>query len=79
MPFFIKTVPASEATGKLHEFYEGDIKDLGFPSNTTRTFSLFPESWDAYRALVGSIRKHIRLRDFELTTFAAALEMGCTF
>jgi hypothetical protein len=79
MPFFIKTIPASEATGRLSEFYDEDIKDLGIPSNTTRSFSLFPETWEAYRGLVGSIRKHIRLRNYELTTFAAAMEMGCTF
>jgi hypothetical protein len=79
MPFFIKTVPASEATGKLREFYDADIKDLGIASNTTRSFSLFPESWEAFRGLIGSIRKHMRLRNYELTTFAAAMEMGCTF
>ncbi len=79
MGFFIKTVPPSEATDLLHEFYEEDIRDLGIPSNTTRTFSLFPESWQAWRGLVRSIRKHINLRNYELTTFAAAMELGCTF
>ena len=79
MPFFINTIPASEATGKLREFYDADIKDLGIASNTTRTFSLFPETWEAFRGLIGGIRKHIRLRNYELTTFAAAMEMGCTF
>ena len=79
MPFFINTIHASEATGKLREFYDADIKDLGIASNTTRTFSLFPETWEAFRGLIGGIRKHIRLRNYELTTFAAAMEMGCTF
>ena len=79
MPFFINTIPASEATGKLSEFYDADIKDLGIASNTTRTFSLFPETWEAFRGLIGGIRKHIRLRNYELTTFAAAMEMCCTF
>ena len=79
MPFFIDTIPASEATGKLREFYDADIKDLGIASNTTRTFSLFPETWEAFRGLIGSIRKHMRLRNYELVTFAAAMEMSCTF
>jgi uncharacterized peroxidase-related enzyme len=79
MPFFIKTIPASEATGKLRELYDNDIKDLGIASNTTRTLSLFPETWESFRGLIAGIRKHIRLRDYELTTFAAAKEMGCTF
>ncbi len=79
MSFFIKTVPAEEAAGKLREFYEEDIKDSGSPSNTTRAFSLLPETWEGWRGLIRSIRKNMRLRNYELTTFAAALEMGCTF
>ena len=79
MSFFIKTVPDSEATGKLRELYDADIKDLGIASNTTRSFSLFPDSWEAFRGLMGGIRKRMRLRNYELTTMAAAMEMGCTF
>ena len=79
MSFFIKTVPDSEATGKLRELYDADIKDLGIASNTTRSFSLCPESWEAFRGLMGGIRKRMRLRNYELTTMAAAMEMGCTF
>ena len=79
MSFFIKTVPDSEATGTLREFYDADIKNLGIASNTTRSFSLFPESWGAFRELLGGIRKRMRLRNYELVTFAAAQEMGCTF
>ncbi len=79
MSFFIKTIHASEATGQLREFYDKDIKDLGIASNTTRSFSLHPETWEAFTGLIRSIRKNIRLRDYELTTFAAAMEMGCTF
>ncbi len=79
MSFFIRTVPAPEATDKLRELYDADVKDLGVPSNTTRSFSLFPETNETWRAMIRSIRKNMRLRDFELTTFAAAMEMGCTF
>ena len=79
MSFFINTVPAAEATGKLREFYDEDLKGLGIASNTTRTFSLLPETWEGWMGLVRSIRKNMRLRNYELTTFAAAMEMGCTF
>lgn len=79
MGFFIKTVPASEATGLLKEFYEQDIQDLGLASNTTRSFSLFPDTFQGWLGLIRSIRKHLRLRNFELTTLAAAMQMGCTF
>ncbi len=79
MSFFIKTIPPSDATGDLREYYDEDVKDLGIPSNTTRSFSLLPDTYAGWRGLIRSIRKHLRLRDYELTTFAAAMEMGCTF
>jgi uncharacterized peroxidase-related enzyme len=79
MSFFIRTVPYSEATGQLRAFYEDDIKNLGVASNTTRSFSLRPEIWEAWMGIVKAIRRKMRLRDYELATFAAAREMGCTF
>ncbi len=79
MGFFIKTVSESDATGKLREYYNDDIKTQGIPSNTTRTFSLLPETWEGWTGLVKCIRKNMRLRNYELATFAAAMEMGCTF
>ncbi len=79
MSFFINTISAPEATGQLREFYDQDVKDLGVASNVTRSFSLLPDTFEGWRALIRSIRKHLRLRDYELTTLAAAMEMGCTF
>lgn len=79
MGFFINTVPPSEATDMLREFYEQDIQDLGVASNTTRCFSLFPDTFQGWLGLIRSIRKHLRLRNYELTTLAAAMQMGCTF
>ena len=79
MSFLIKTISDSEATDKLRAFYDEDIKNLGVASNTTRTFSLFPETWEGWIGLMKSIRKNMRLRNYELATFAAAMEMGCTF
>lgn len=79
MNFFIETVPYEAAGDPLRSFYEADIKDLGVASNTTRSFSLLPDTYAAWRELLRSIRKSIRLRDFELTTFAVAMELGCTF
>ncbi len=79
MNFFIKTIPEPEATGKLRVFYDEDLKNLGCASNTTRSFSLLPETWEGWQGLVKAIRKNMRLRNYELTTLAAAMEMGCTF
>ena len=79
MSFFIQTVPLDESQGKLREYYETDLKQLGVASNTTRSFSLLPETWEGWMGLVRSIRKNMPLRIYELTTLAAAMEMGCTF
>ena len=79
MSFFIKTISASEATGKLREFYDDDVKDLGIATNVTRSFSLLPDVYEGWKGLIRSIRKNMRLRNYELTTFAAAMKMGCTY
>ncbi len=79
MTFFIKTISASEATGKMREYYDEDVKNLGVASNVTRSFSLIPETFEGWKTLISSIRKQMRLRSYELTTMAAAMEMGCTF
>jgi hypothetical protein len=79
MGFFIKTVPYESSGDLLRAFYDEDIQDAGIVSNTTRSFSLLPDTYQGWRDLVRSIRKHMRLRNYELTTFAAAMELGCTF
>mgnify|MGYP005815210315 CR=1 FL=1 len=79
MSFFIRTIPPEQAAGELRGYYDEDLADSGIVSNTTRAFSLLPDTYAGWRALVRSIRKHIKLRNYELTTLAAAMEMGCTF
>ncbi len=79
MGFFIKTVAPEDATGDLRTYYDEDIADSGMVSNTTRSFSLLPDTYLGWRTLIRSIRKHLRLRTYELATLSAAMEMGCTF
>jgi hypothetical protein len=79
MGFFIKTVAPEDATGDLRGYYDEDIAASGMVSNTTRSFSLFPDVFAGWRGLIVPIRKRMRLRNYELTTLAAAMEMGCTF
>ncbi len=79
MSFFINTVAPEDATGDLQKYYQEDIADSGMVSNTTRSFSLLPDTYAGWRGLIRSIRGHMRLRNYELTTLAAAMEMGCTF
>ena len=76
---FIKTVPAAEAEGKLLEIYQEDLKTKGYVANHTAAFSLRPEVYRAWQALLGSIRSRMHLRRFELVTLAAAQALKCTY
>ena len=76
---FIRTVPVDQADGKLLELYQDDLKTKGYVANHTSTFSLRPEVYEAWKNLLTSIRSKMRLRRFELVTFAAAQALGCTY
>ena len=78
MPF-IRTVPPEEATGKLKEIYDEQENKLGYIPNYHKLFSLRPEASMAWRNLQTTIRSRMRLRLFELVTFAAALALKCTY
>jgi uncharacterized peroxidase-related enzyme len=76
---FIETVAADRAEGNLLELYQNDLKTKGYVANHTSAFSLRPEVYQAWQNLLGSIRSHMRLRRFELITFAAAQALECTY
>jgi uncharacterized peroxidase-related enzyme len=76
---FIQTISEAEAQGKLRELYEGDQKSLGYVPNHARVFSLRPEVLEAWRAFQGSIRKNLRIRQYELVTLAAAMALKCRY
>jgi uncharacterized peroxidase-related enzyme len=76
---FIETVPEAKAEGKLKEIYEGDQKNLGYVPNHGKVFSLRPDVFEAWRAFQGSIRKHLRLKPYELVTLAAAQALNCRY
>jgi len=76
---FIRTVPAEQATDKLQELYNDDLQSLGYVANYTKAMSLRPEVILAWRQLIGTIRPKMRLRRFELVTFAAAGALRCTY
>ena len=78
MPF-TRTVPPEDATGTLKEIYDEQIKKLGYIPNYHKTFSLRPEASLAWRNLQSTIRSKMRLRRFEMVTFAAALALKCTY
>ena len=76
---FIQTVSEDEAVGKLRDIYEGDKKSMGYVPNYAKVFSLRPDVLEAWRAFQGSIRKNLRLRRYELVTFAAARALNCRY
>ena len=76
---FIETIPDAEADGTLREIYDGDLANFGFVPDHARVFSLRPDVLAAWRTLQGSIRKHLRLRRYELVTMAAARALGCRY
>jgi alkylhydroperoxidase/carboxymuconolactone decarboxylase family protein YurZ len=76
---FIHTVPAEQAADKLQELYNDDLRSLGYVANYTKAMSLRPDVIQAWRHLIGEIRSKMRLRRYELATFAAAAAMRCTY
>jgi uncharacterized peroxidase-related enzyme len=76
---YIRTVPPEDATGTIKEIYEEQIQKLGYIPNYHKVFSLRPEVSLAWRNLQGTIRSNMRLRRFELVTFAAALALKCRY
>jgi hypothetical protein len=76
---YIKTIPEDQAEGLLQEWYQAEKKNFGYIPNFAKLFSLNPEAYDAWKKLIGSVRSKMRLRRFELVTFASAMELKCTY
>ena len=76
---YIHTIPEDEASGELAEIYEAERKAQGYVPNHVQIFSLHPEAIGAWRNLLKTVRGKMRLRRYELVTFAAAAAMKCTY
>ncbi len=76
---YIKTVPEESAENLLKDLYQAEMKSNGYLPNYTQTFSLNPEAYDAWKKLIGSIRTRMRLRRYELVTFATAMATKCSY
>jgi hypothetical protein len=76
---YIKSVSEEAATGKLQELYAADRQALGYVPHYTEAMSLHPEVAAAWRQLSAAIRSTMRLRRYELVTYAAALALKCTY
>ena len=76
---FIKTIAEKQAENLVQEQYQAAQKSIGYIPNYAKTFSLHPEVYDAWTKLIGAIRSSMRMRRYELVTFAAAMELECTY
>ena len=76
---FIKTISEEQAEGLVQELYQTTQKNMGYVPNHAKAFSLHPEVYDAWLKLNGAVRSKMRLRRYELVTFAAAMLLECTY
>jgi hypothetical protein len=76
---FIRTIAEEQAKNLLLDLYQMEKKNNGYLPNYTQAISLNPEAYDAWKKLIGSIRSKLKLRRFELVTFATAMALKCTY
>jgi len=76
---FIKTISEEQAENLVQEWYQAEKKSNGYVPNYTKAFSLHPEVYEAWKKLIGAIRSKMKLRRFELVTFATAMANKCTY
>lgn len=76
---FLNMIPEDQAEGLVLEQYQTTQKSTGYIPNYVKTFSLHPEVYDAWSKLIGAIRSKMRMRRYELVTFAAAMQLECTY
>lgn len=75
----IRTISEDQAEGLLQELYQSVEKTHGYVPNFVKAFSLHPEVYAAWAQLIGAIRSSMRLRRYELITFASAMALKCTY
>ncbi len=76
---FIKTISEEQADNQVLDQYLAAQKSMAYVPNYIKTFSIHPEVYDAWTMLIGAIRSKMRMRRYELVTFAAAMELECTY
>jgi len=76
---FIRTISEDQAEGLVQDQYQAAKKTNGYVPNYVKTFSIHPEVYDAWTKLISAVRSSMRLRRYELVTFATAMELKCTY
>ena len=76
---FIKTIPEDRAEELVQEQYQAARKSMSYVPNYVKAFSVRPEVYDAWSKLISTIRSNMKLRRYELVTFASAMALGCRY
>ncbi len=76
---FIRTIPPAAADGAVREMYDQVMASQGSIPNWATAFSLRPGVREAWVGLIGSIRKNMSLRRYELATLAAARALRSSY
>ncbi len=76
---FVRPLSDTEAAGRARELFDEDRAKDGYVWNLTRVLALRPEAVDAWRGLVGAVRKHMDMRRYELVTLAAAQALEASY
>lgn len=76
---FLQTIPEESADGDVAVIYERDLERQGYVPNYSRTFSLHPEAYLAWRGLIGAIARPMDKRRYELATIAASRKLRSTY
>lgn len=76
---FIDTIAKADATDATKAMYDAAEASAGFLPHYAELFGHRPDVYAAWQGLMSTIRKHMRLRRYELVTLAAARELGCTY
>ena len=76
---YIETVAPETAEGEVRAMYQRQQAHFGYLPNYARAFSHRPDVMASWASLLGTIRRHVEPRRFELVTLAAAQALGNTY
>ncbi len=76
---FLKTISEEESEGLIRDQYQTAQKSMGYVPNYIKAFNLRPEVYEIWSKLIREIRSKMRLRRYELVTFASALALKCRY
>jgi uncharacterized peroxidase-related enzyme len=76
---YVETVAEDAVTGRAAELFAAYRDERGYVPNFLRLFAARPAVFDAWRQLLGAIRRELDDRRYLLATLAAAQELRSTY